>query len=315
MKRTAFTLVELLVVIAIIALLLAIMLPAMHTGRALARQAVCAANLHHISQGFVSHKSQQQVVGVRVPWFPEGRHWPGVPLEAVENVGVFICPEAVGKITGSYDLDSMFYLCRNRGLEVCIGNIEGLGQMWVGTRRGSDGRGEYLEIGLDDNEIVTASYMDRDGHDGIIRIYDQLPGGEVIAKLCKYSCGEINCVMYFGQPLFPDEAYASPSSSHHGWLGPGTSKNGMEVQLVGNSSNYGINRQAEHFQHGQGKILVLDYDKRIADPDSSNTQEMLQEAARHLGSINVLFADGTIDPQGPTQIDPKLPGNDRIWRP
>ncbi len=315
MKRIGFTLVEMLVVIAIIALLLVILVPALHTGRSLARQAVCAVNLRHISQGFVSHKSQQRVVGMRVAWFPPARHWPGVPQEAVENVGVFICPEAVGKITGSYDLDGMFFLVRNRGLEVGIGGVEGLGQMWVGTRRGKDNRGEYLEIGLDDNSVVTASYLDNDGHDGILRIYDQLPGGKVIAVIWKYSCGESNCVMYFGEPLFPDDNYADPNDPHHGWLGPGTTKNGMEVPLVGSASNYGINRQAEHFEYGQDKILVLDYDKRVADPDRSNTQELLHEAARHLGVINVLFADGAVDSRGPTHIDPKLPGNDRIWYP
>ena len=49
-SRKGFTLIELLVVVAIIALLIAILLPALARARELARRAVCGSNLREIGQ-------------------------------------------------------------------------------------------------------------------------------------------------------------------------------------------------------------------------------------------------------------------------
>ena len=47
-KQHAFTLIELLVVISVISLLLAIMLPCLHSAREQGRRVKCMANLHDI---------------------------------------------------------------------------------------------------------------------------------------------------------------------------------------------------------------------------------------------------------------------------
>ena len=54
-KQEAFTLIELLVVIAIIAVLMAILIPALHRVRYQTKRVVCAANLRSISQVLYSY--------------------------------------------------------------------------------------------------------------------------------------------------------------------------------------------------------------------------------------------------------------------
>ena len=50
-EARGFTLIELLVVVAIISLLVSILLPSLNRAKELARQAICAANLHNLGNG------------------------------------------------------------------------------------------------------------------------------------------------------------------------------------------------------------------------------------------------------------------------
>jgi hypothetical protein len=191
----------------------------------------------------------------------------------------------------------------------------GLGKMYFGTRRGKDSRAEYIECGTDDNSAVTAAYMDTDGHDGLMRVYLE-PSGKVVIKLMKYSCGENNCVLYFGKPCFPDST-TDPADPFYGWLGPKpTSKINVErVLSKGMQCSYGINERSGELHYGDGRVLVVDYDKTIVNISNAELPKLLSDAAqRHLGKLNMLLTDGAVRPTWPTQLDPLL-GGKALWEP
>lgn len=335
MKTRAFTLVELLIVIVILGVLLALLVPAGSRAWAVARATWCRDNLRQIHNGFYVHRAQaEELAGL----FPKADQFPSIPRMAMESPRTFICPEddydAEAGDGQSAVVDPLSHLVyRNidssswkppRNIEICFDDPahQGFGHMHMGTWRGSDARGEYIEIGLNDNSPVTENYyMSGESHDGIIRIYLN-DGGRTIAKLIKYSCGEYNCVLFDGKPLFegPNDppGVTDPASEQYGWMGPGTSKNGMEVELGVTWTmrcSYGMTVGAEQFRSGVHKILVIDHPRRMADYTRPDFWEMLEESARHFGHINVLFSDGSVQSFSPMEIDPLVPGNHRLWEP
>src|SRR4030042_336131 len=58
MDKRAFTLIELLVVIAIIAILMAVLLPALHVAREQARSVQCRSNVRNLTMGWLMYKDE-----------------------------------------------------------------------------------------------------------------------------------------------------------------------------------------------------------------------------------------------------------------
>jgi len=323
MNRRAFTLVELLIVIVILGLLLALLVPAVQQAWTLARTTICRDNLYHIYQTFAmsSADSSRRVGGTM--FFPKSAQWLGTVIKYSETSNILLCPEsdkeAQTEVATGNPLSRMVYVHKPRNFQIPFDDPghQGFGHMNLGTWMGSDDRGEYIEIGLNDNVPISQDYWnDWESHDGIIRIYLST-GGKTIAKLMRYDCSEYNCVLYDGKPLFVSEGDTDdPASPMYGWLGPGTSKNGMEVSLgAAVVCSYGMAKGAEQFGAAHHKILVMDYDEYIADPTISKMQELLPKAARHSGQINILFTDGSVLSFGPTEIDPLIPGHADLWAP
>ena len=331
-RRKAFTLVELLVVIVILGLLLALLVPAGQQVWAVARITICRNNLFHIYQAFGTAAADSRLSNSgQTPFFPKPEEWIGTAISCSETGNILLCPETDYKVYKVQEqqaalgnpLSHLVYVHRVRSFQVAFDDPshQGFGHMNLGTWTGSDERGDYIEIGLNDNSPITENYISTsESHDGIIRVYLN-DGGKTTAKLIKYSCGEYNCVLFDGKPLFTkagDPAGVNDSASTmYGWMG-GASKVGMEVELGGAataSCSYGMAKGAELFGTGHHKILVMDYDKPIVDPTVSASYDLLQKAGRHMGKINILFTDGSIHSFGPTEIDPLIPRNAVFWSP
>jgi len=97
LRAGGFTLIELLVVISIIALLIAILLPALEQSRAAARRTICAANLQQASMSFQYYTQDfdafpPQNLGSATPL--EDRTWHGIMWHSgyIPDARVFYCP-------------------------------------------------------------------------------------------------------------------------------------------------------------------------------------------------------------------------------
>jgi len=328
MNRRAFTLVELLVVIVILGLLLALLMPAGQQVWAAARITICRNNLYHIYQTFGTAAADARLSNSgQTPFFPKPDAWIITSISYSETGNILLCPETADKVqqgTLGNPLSHLVYVHRVRQFQVAFDDPghQGYGNMNLGTWTGSDERGDYIEIGINDNVPVTENYWSQgESHDGIIRVYLN-DGGKTIAKLMRYSCGEYNCVLFDGKPLFvaPSDPVdvTNSASQMYGWLGPGSSKVGMEFELgsaATSTCSYGMAKGAELFGTGHHKILVMDYDKPIVDPTVSASHDLLLKAGRHMGKINILFTDGSIISFGPTEIDPLIPSNAYFWAP
>ncbi|MFZ2656597.1 MAG: prepilin-type N-terminal cleavage/methylation domain-containing protein [Victivallales bacterium] len=205
-KRTdSFTLIELLVVIAIIAILAAMLLPALKGAKDMSKRSVCTSNLKQIGLGMMSY------IGDSDGFFPAKAHWPNNLQEdgyigAIPNgwlglqrrpVGILACPASnlivrdyfadygLNSATGSSPVDPGLNYAQNRWKKLgqvkmpdkvmyCIDSIA-----WDDFRYTGRDVYQYLSSGgacpggSDPRHSGRAMILYIDGHVELINVYDK----------------------------------------------------------------------------------------------------------------------------------------------
>lgn len=296
MKRKAFTLIELVVVISIIALLAMIFAPGLSNAKAIARATICRSNLHDIGTQFSISKRFRLASPVTLI-YPNAFSWPQIPLDVTEEAGIFLCPED-GK-EGKNDIASdMEYRHLDMGLSADLTTERSPFHI----RRRPAGADYYEYVVQDDGGTsVRTDAQWNDLSDGYFRIYDRavikiflkLDGREV------GGCQERNAVYAFGSPAFGEQGLLFPHR-------------GKTYDLPGAGiSSFGINISSGDIQAGSNRIMLLDYPRLRADPDSGDFQEEIDAGTRHLGKLNLLFADTSVRAMGPTETRVRTD----LWKP
>lgn len=312
-----FQIVELLVVLAIIALLLALMFPALASVQQSNNRTVCAYNLSNI---FKAAKMREQALAPSPDRFVDANRWVALLRPYIDDEQMLICPEDEF-VVGSGGGPAGFLVINGGGTSLKVPLETGTYQKMLSQTQYTDKYLALMKEGDQHPYFFGGGYQgyEPDGQSIYYFVFEDIHDdshpwfdgdfNDVILKFVKVEGGQW---MVEAQPAQAGYTHDYYDNTGKLIIEDCKSHPNEQFDFEGLRTSYGINRDIDILQGDASKVFAADYHRDVIDlgPSGNDDWQAWQEPTtafgRHEGKMQIVMADGSIDLVHPNELDPDV---------